>query len=286
MVLKYTNNRQQSHLILTTTEKYVDHTAENGFKIIWNQSGIFRGLIDNTEVVIREHEVLTLAPNQQLEVLEPGEGVIFQYNRDFYCILDHDQEVGCVGLLYYGSRQNPIIRLSAENQRKFGLLLEVFKDEFATRDNIQEEMLQMLLKRLIILCTRLLKEQKDITGSQHQLDLIRRFHVLVEMHFRDKQKVADYAEMLHKSPKTLANLFAQHREPSPLRQVHERIALEAKRLLLFTDQSIKEVGFELNFQEEAHFSRFFKRVVGVSPSAFREGKGTLGEAKNPVVSKR
>jgi len=277
MVLKYNNSRQQSHLILTTTKKYVDHTANNGFKIIWNQSGLFRGLVDNAEVVLRDHEVLTLAPNQQLEVLEAGTGVVFQYNRDFYCILDHDQEVGCIGLLYYGSRQTPIIRLSAENQRKFHLLLEVFKDEFATRDNIQEEMLQMLLKRLIILCTRMLKEQEDITRSQHQLDLIRQFHVLVEMHFRERQKVSDYAKMLHKSPKTLANLFAQNKEPSPLRQIHERIALEAKRLLLFTDQSIKEVGYELNFLEEAHFSRFFKRLVGQTPSAFREEKVKLGE---------
>jgi AraC-like DNA-binding protein len=276
MVLKFINSRQQSHLTLTTTDRYADHAAENGFKIIWNQADTFRGLVDNTEVTLTANEVLTLAPNQQLRVVEPGKGVVFQYNRNFYCILDHDQEVGCVGLLYYGSRETPVIRLSAENQRKFSLLLEVFKDEFATRDNIQEEMLQMLLKRLIILCTRLLKEQENITGSQHQLDLIRQFHVLVEMHFREKQRVADYAELLHKSPKTLANLFAQHREPSPLRQIHERIALEAKRLLLFTDRSIKEVGYELNFLEEAHFSRFFKRLTGVTPSAFREEKVKVG----------
>ena len=277
MVVTFNNSRQQSHLTLSTTDRYEDLAGKNGFKIIWNQSGTFRGLVDNTEVALAANEVLTLAPNQHLEVVEPGEGVVFQYNRDFYCILDHDQEVGCVGLLYYGSRQTPIIRLSAEDQRKFSLLLEVFKDEFATRDNIQEEMLQMLLKRLIILCTRLLKEQEHITGSQHQLDLIRQFHVLVEMHFRDKQKVADYASLLHKSPKTLANLFAQHQEPSPLRQIHERITLEAKRMLLFTDRSIKEVGYELNFLEEAHFSRFFKRLTGVTPTAFREEKVRMGE---------
>ena len=114
MVLKFNNSRQQSHLTLTTTDRYADHKSDYGFKIIWNQSGTFRGLVDNTEVILSADEVLTLAPNQQLAILEPGEGIVFQYNRDFYCILDHDQEVGCVGLLYYGSHQTPIIRLNSE----------------------------------------------------------------------------------------------------------------------------------------------------------------------------
>lgn len=123
--------------------------------------------------------------------------------------------------------------------------MEVFKDEFTTRDNIQEEMLRMLLKRLIILCTRLFKEQEEVTYAVEELDLLRRFHLLVEQHFRKKQQVSDYAKILFKSPKTLANVFAKNNEPSPLKQIHERMALEARRMLWFTDKQVNEVAWEL-----------------------------------------
>jgi AraC-like DNA-binding protein len=52
--------------------------------------------------------------------------------------------------------------------------------------------------------------------------------------------------------------------------IHYRIALEAKRQLTKTDKLSKEIGFELGFEEPAHFSRFFKKEAGISPSQYRK----------------
>jgi AraC-like DNA-binding protein len=93
---------------------------------------------------------------------------------------------------------------------------------------------------------------------------------LVEVHFRNKHRVSDYATLLNKAPKTLANLFLLHRQPTPLQIIHNRITLEAKRLLLFTDKSTKEIAFALGFDEIPHFSRFFKKQTNLSPLEFRE----------------
>jgi AraC family transcriptional regulator, transcriptional activator of pobA len=82
-------------------------------------------------------------------------------------------------------------------------------------------------------------------------------------------QVQDYAALLNKSPKTLANLFAQNQQPSPLAIITNRIALEGRRLLTYTDKTISEIGFELGFEESAHFSRFFKQAVGSTPRDFR-----------------
>lgn len=68
----------------------------------------------------------------------------------------------------------------------------------------------------------------------------------------------EYADLLNKSPKTLSNLFSIYNQKSPLQIIHERISLESKRLLVYTDKSTKEIAFELGFEEVAHFSRFFK----------------------------
>jgi len=127
------------------------------------------------------------------------------------------------------------------------------------------------LKRFIIRCTRLARRQLlKSADKQEDINLVRAFNVLVEEHFREKKTIADYADLLFKSPKTLSNVFSKVSKTSPLQVIHERITTEAKRLLLYTDMSIKSIGYELGYEEYAQFSKFFKKTVGIGPSEFRQ----------------
>lgn len=238
--------------------------------IAWNQGEDQTVIIDEVPILFKAQHCLAMMVNQSFRFERPTDIVLWQYNRNFYCIVDHDQEVSCVGFLFYGSKGSMLIRLDEANQQSFDLLMRVFEEEFKQKDNIQGEMLRVLLKRLIIKLTRLAKEQYlSATTTQPALDIIRQFSLLVENHYKKHHQVQDYAELLHKSPKTLANLFALHHQPSPLNIIMERIALEARRLLLYTDKSGSEIGYELGFEEVAHFSRFFKKMTSESPSQFK-----------------
>jgi AraC family transcriptional regulator, transcriptional activator of pobA len=94
----------------------------------------------------------------------------------------------------------------------------------------------------------------------------------VELHFRKEHTVAAYAAMLNKSPKTLSNYFLQRGTESPLHIVQERIMLEGRRLLRYSDKSVKEIAYEIGYEDVQAFSRAFRQKEGTSPSEFREEK--------------
>ena len=84
--------------------------------------------------------------------------------------------------------------------------------------------------------------------------------------------MAEYSEMLFKAPKTISNTFKKLCEKTPLQVIQERIVLEARRMLFYTDKDVSEIGYELGFQDIQSFSRFFKNQEGLSPTDFREKK--------------
>ena len=241
------------------------------YTIAWNRGPRQTVIVDEITHVLEENDLLLLVVEQDFTFERPADIIAYQFNREFYCIVDHDQEVSCVGFIFYGLPSPMVIRVDAANARKFTLLHDVFVDEFGEHDAIQGEMLRMLLKRLIIKVTRLAKAQHLAAELPvREYDIVRRFNLLVEKNFRRKHQVQDYADLLYKSPKTLSNLFKKAGAKSPLRIIQERIALEGKRLLRYTQMDVAEIAYELGFQEASHFSRFFKRMVGVPPGSFRQ----------------
>ncbi|MFT3823977.1 MAG: helix-turn-helix domain-containing protein [Chitinophagaceae bacterium] len=250
------------------------------FTIAWNPGQSQLVTIDGAEYEFPHNSLLTLLFNQSFSFERAGDIVAWQFNREFYCIIDHDSEVSCVGFLF-GSTEHLFIQLDEQAIQKLKLLLDVFVEEFKTSDNIQNEMLLVLLKRLIIYITSLAKTAyappKKLQDDKFHL--IRKFNLLVEAHFKSEHSVSFYAELLYKSPKTLSNLFAIYNHKTPSQVIQERISIEAKRLLLYTERSVKQITFELGFEDVAHFSNFFKKLNQSSPLEFRNSAAVSKQGK-------
>ena len=241
------------------------------YTFIWANSQPIKIIVDSIPLTIKPNSILALTPLQYLQYISGEDAIVYQFNREFYCIKDHDQEVSCAGILFFGNSNIPIIHLDTSEQRKFKILHEVFIDELETKDTIQAEMLRMLMARFIIKSTRLLKAKTGLveTAKSSKIDLLREFNFLVEIHFKTEHSVSFYAEKLFKSPKTLSNTFAKL-NTSPLQIIHERIILEAKRLLIYTDKTAKEIAYEVGFDDASHLSRLFKKHTTLSPSKFKK----------------
>lgn len=241
--------------------------------LLWMTAGGNQLNIDGRDYTFEENEVVCLTQFHRLSAKKVSSLRMVRFNRPFFCVIDRDSEVGCKGILFFGASQLPVFRIPAGELEKFDLLWRMFCIEMQSRDSLQIEMLQMMLKRLLILSTRLYKAQKMAgTASEGaQMDLIREYNFLVEQHFRTKHSVAEYAKMLHKSPKTISNLFSRLGAKTPLQLIQERKMLEARRLLHYSNMPVKEIAYELGYEDLQTFSRFFKAQEGVSPSEFREG---------------
>ena len=221
--------------------------------------------------------MISLTNLQHLEFKSiDGEYLTLLFNGNFYCIYGNDHEVSCSGFLFNGSSNVIRFILDEEEQKILNEIVEALKREFTVSDSLQEEMLRIQLKRFIIQATRIARRRLNITQEkEYTFEVIRQFYILVDTHFREKKQVQDYADLLHKSPKTLSNIFSTCKLPSPLRVIHERVEAEAKRLLLYSTKSSKEIADLLGFEDQSSFSRFFKNMTGQSTVQFRneaEGK--------------
>jgi AraC family transcriptional regulator, transcriptional activator of pobA len=238
--------------------------------IVYNRQEDQTVVIDEVPYCFPKDSVLPLVANQHFTFQQPEALLAWQFNRDFYCIADHDAEVGCVGFLFYGIHHPFFIRLNQPEADQIASLEEMCVAEMGIRDRMQGEMLRILLKRLIIGLTRLAKTQTDVRlEPDERLDLVRMFNLQLEQHFREQHEVNFYAAALNRSPKTLTNVFARFKYPSPSTLIHRRIIQEAKRYLFYTDKSAKEIAYLLGFASPAHFSRYFKQHTGKSTSIYK-----------------
>jgi AraC family transcriptional regulator, transcriptional activator of pobA len=253
------------------------------YKFIWVQKGSLQIVVDHVPLTVKADEIVSLSPMHHLEFMHNTTETVgnkkdlkqpvylsLLFNSNFYCIYGHDSEVSCNGFLFNGSSNLMTLKLSKAQSKRLHSITDIFMDECSIQDDLQEEMLRIVLKRFIITCTRVARQKYAVTKeNEKSFEIVRQFYVLVDNNFKEKKQVQDYADMLFRSPKTLSNLFASYKLPSPLQVIHQRIVAEAKRLLLYTNMSAKEIGDILGFEDVASFSRFFKNEETINISDFR-----------------
>ena len=229
------------------------------YKFIWSRKGKTVINVDHQVITLQENDIVSLTNLHHLEIEEhDGEYLTLLFNSNFYCIYGNDHEVSCSGFLFNGTSRIMHFQLSEEEQSTCEAIIAGLQSEFQENDNLKEEMLRILLKHFIIHATRIARKNLHITPDMEEsFNTVRRFYVLVDQHFKERKQVQDYADMLCKSPKTLSHLFSLYNLNSPLKVIHQRVEAEAKRLLLYSSMTAKEIAHFLGFEDQASFSRFF-----------------------------
>ena len=271
--MKFTGNANeylQLEILEPKNSKILAEAMEKSLTVLWFESGLNELIIDGEERVFKKNQIVFFTEFHRVKVKRIEKIRYLKYNQPFYCVQDKDIEVACKGMLFFGASTLPVVTIPNDLLDTFETIWKLFNIEIQTADHLQFNMLQMMLKRYLILCTRMYKKQENYPELKVESDIVREFNFLVENHFKTRHSLSDYAALMNKSKKTISNIFSKIGSKTPLQYIQDRKMLEARRLLQYSDLQVQEIAYEIGYHDIQTFSRFFKNNEGISPSKFKE----------------
>lgn len=243
----------------------------NDYGIYWIKEGKGSYNIDFKSYEFDGNVLVFLTPGQVFSVNSEKIKTAYKlsFKQDFYCIETHDAAISCNGVLFNNVYETPFVKPCEKDITKLDFIVENLIEEFQSGDTAQYDMLQSLLKQFIILSVRIKNEVFEETDTT-ETKLFKDFSLLVEQNFKSIHSVTDYANRLGVSPKSLSKHMQKIGTATPSDIIKNRILLEAKRQLLYTSESVKQIAYDLGFNDPAYFSRFFTKATQKSPLQFKK----------------
>ncbi|MFD0965197.1 AraC family transcriptional regulator [Pseudofulvibacter geojedonensis] len=243
----------------------------NTYTIFWIKNGKGTYNVDFKNYSFEGNTILFLTPGEIFSIGSEDIQQAFKltFIKDFYCIETHDKAIACNGILFNNIYETPFIKPCKKDSAKLSFIIDSIIDELSQESTAQYDMLQSYLKQFIIHAVRIKKEHhiiKDDSGSR----LFKDFSLLVEQNFKQLHSITDYANRLGVSPKSLSKHFQKLGTTTPSAFLKNRIILEAKRELFYTNKTVKEIAFYLGFNDPAYFTRFFTKATKKSPLQFKK----------------
>ncbi|MBF4519032.1 helix-turn-helix transcriptional regulator [Flavobacterium sp. ANB] len=276
-------NQQNGNLSFKIFEfdnsSYFDHIQRNNyFTLIIITSGEGLAKVDLCEYSFKENTLFAFYPYQPFMLASEGPltGISIQFHHDFFCIYRHHKEIAANGILFNNVYQQPFIVLDQNNKQILMNIVREIVSELKIEALRKDEVLVSYLKIFLVFATRIKLEQqsiKEVNGNEKQLLIIQNLRNAIEENFRTKHSASEYADILHVSPVVLARAAKSHFNMTLSDLITERIIVEAKRELYLTDKTIKEIAYELGYDDEYYFSRVFKGKTEISPQFYRDTIG-------------
>ena len=241
------------------------------YQIVLFTQGGGRHSIDFKHYDIVPNQVYYMAPGQVHSWFfdENTDGLLINFNESFFASVYQNAHYLRDFPLFNTISTSPVNMLDAANYQKMMGVFGQILDEFNANHDYKLEMLRGLLTTLLAALSRVIPNTYKIVSTNHNLVLMRQFEKLIELHFHEKRLPREYAEMMFISPNHLNALTNAMIGVSAGDLIRERVLLEIKRLLINSDLLIGQIADQLNFEDNAYFTRFFKNHTGITPELFR-----------------
>ena len=250
------------------------------FKIIWFKKGSGYYKNEGFDATVKPGFIFCLHSLQhnKLSISDDAEGYIISFTENFLKMDELEFDLGCQAtLLQMFSKGKGVFVHDALEKDLNDIITSIIK-EYINIYVFKTEVLRRYLKIFLIYLTRQIDEDFQLVTQTRNNELVQKFIDALEQNYRDKKMVADYAAMVFVTPNYLNEIIKRITGYSAGHHIRRRIALEAKRMALYSDNSMKEIAYDLGFLDCAHFSKFFKTITGNNFSDFRKEKLTVALA--------
>jgi len=260
---------------LKDTDRLMHPHRHDHFALFFVTAGQGGHLIDFEEYELQAGRVFLIAPGQ-VHVWRQHKGVkgfALLFTKEFFTLTLQYKELRAY-LFFNNIYKHAYLDIDKETGNHLQGLLKSIENEYlhtrAYSQNIIRSYINIILFELIGIY------EKSIPSSveHHTVDTkIRQFEGLIDKNFKKYHLVADYASILHITPNYL-NAICTRRKGKPAGEViRDRIILEAKRLLTHSDKTITQIAYDLGFEDNSYFGRFFRKYCDQTPVRFRDSQG-------------
>lgn len=248
------------------------------YEILWFQEGTGSHFVDFREYPIRPGTIFFLSPGQvhHFDGSDAYKGVAIKLCTDFMQSRGGDSDLFVKYDLFHTFDTTPYYVIDAGTSAQLQALVESMEEELEVSGDIGHighiDILRSLLKIFLIKVHRYGRKEGELRldGLKPSHRLFVQFRRMLEKDYATRHTVQEYADALNVAVRTLNKCVNECSGRSPLAFITERIMLEAKRQVRYSHLMIKEIAFNLGYDDPSYFVKLFKRQTGMLPSDFRE----------------
>lgn len=232
-------------------------------EIMWVQHGTVNFIIDGDKFNVQANAFF-IFPKDRIHQFLPKqviEGQVIRFSED---LLDDFPR-----LLFSKFNHISEIKVGEPDNKSLELLFEVFSEEYKLYKE-KSAMIISLLKVIIIKLNHIKQKQFPCQKTYpYSIDTFDQFQLLLDKHITEHKKVSFYAEKLNITPRKLGETIKSILNKSTNEIISDRLLIECKRQLLYSNNNITKIAYDLGFEDNSYFTKFFKKLTDLTPKEYR-----------------
>jgi AraC family transcriptional regulator, transcriptional activator of pobA len=246
----------------------------NYYTVIWPFTATGKHIIDFREYPITRDNIFFVSPWQVHQIItDPNPtGYVILFTPEFLNKSSIKNDFISNLKLFQNIDETPPLPINDKMAAKLRVFADSMRLAYDSKDSMYLETIGAYLKLFLIECNNHCSLTPDTNTQDIEVSktLVKNFRDQVEKNHRKWHQVKDYADSLNVTPNYLNEVIKNSVNISAKEFIQHRLILEAKRMVVYTEKSGKEIGFDLGFGDPSHFSRFFKINTSQSLAEFRE----------------
>ena len=243
-----------------------DPGRKDYFEIVWLQDELPLHIVREDQNINSGDWIYLIPPYRVHQLNKAGKkGILLSFKRDF---LDDADTEFYLDLFKIFNIQGEFscLPLNGEQASALEKVYELLEAEY--QDATQSVLIVKAVLKVFLLKLIRVKENVFTTQDINQ-KRVYEFMILLEENYLTERSAEFYGNRLGISMKRLNQILKEKLDKTGMQLIHDRVILEAKRKIMHSDSTLKEIAYDLGFTDRPYFSRFFKKQTGTSPEDFQ-----------------